>query len=43
MSKLNEHAIMEFKAAGWLDDSGAYIDEMQAMLCEHVLELLTVF
>ena len=34
---------MEFKAAGWLDDSGAYIDEMQAMLCEHVLELLTVF
>ena len=43
MSKLNEHAIMEFKAAGWLDDTGAYIDEMQAAICEHVLELLTVF
>ena len=27
MSKLNEHARMEFKAAGWLDDTGAYIDE----------------
>ena len=34
---------MEFKAAGWLDDSGAYIDEMQGAICEHVLELLTVF
>ena len=43
MSKLNEHAIMEFKAAGWLDDTGAYIDEMQGAICEHVLELLTVF
>ena len=43
MSKLNEHAKMEFKAAGWLDDTGAYIDKWQGMLCEHVLELLTVF
>ena len=43
MSKLNEHARMEFKAAGWLDDTGAYIDEMQGSICEHVLELLTVF
>ena len=43
MSKLNEHAKMEFKAAGWLDDTGAYKDEMQAAICEHVLELLTVF
>ena len=36
MSKLNEHAIMEFKAAGWLDDSGAYIDEMQEIGRAHV-------
>ena len=43
MSKLNEHAKMEFKAAGWLDDTGAYKDEMQGAICEHVLELLTVF
>ena len=43
MSKLNEHARMEFKAAGWLDDTGAYLDEMQGAICEHVLELLTVF
>ena len=43
MSKLNEHARMEFKAAGWLDDTGAYKDEMQGAICEHVLELLTVF
>ena len=43
MSKLNEHAKMEFKAAGWLDDTGAYKDEMQGAICEHLLELLTVF
>ena len=43
MGKLNEHAIMEFRAAGWLDDTGAYKDEMQAAICEHVLELLKLF
>ena len=43
MSKLNEHARMEFKAAGWLDDTGAYKDEMQGMICEHVLKMLQVF
>jgi len=34
---------MEFKAAGWLDETGAYKDEMQGMICEHVLQLLKVF
>lgn len=43
MSNLNQHAIMEFKAAGWLDETGAYKDEMQAAICEHVLQLLRVF
>jgi hypothetical protein len=43
MSNLNKHAIAEFKAAGWLDDTGAYIDEMQGAICEHVLDLLRVF
>lgn len=43
MSNLNKHAIAEFKAAGWLDDTGAYVDEMQEALCKHVLELLRVF
>ena len=43
MSNLNKHAIAEFKAAGWLDETGAYVDEMQADICEHVLNLLRVF
>ena len=43
MSNLHKHALAEFRAAGWLDETGAYIDEMQGMLCEHVLTLLRVF
>lgn len=43
MSNLKQHAIAEFKAAGWLDDTGTYVDEMQGALCEHVLNLLQVF
>lgn len=43
MSNMHKHALMEFKAAGWLDETGAYKDEMQAAICEHVLELLKVF
>ena len=43
MSNLHSHALAEFRAAGWLDGTGAYRDEMQAALCKHVLELLKVF
>ena len=43
MSNLEKHALMEFKAAGWLDESGNYTDEMQEMICRHVLALLDVF
>ena len=43
MSNLHKHALMEFKAAGWLDDNGEYCDEMQEMICRHVLALLDVF
>jgi hypothetical protein len=34
---------MEFKAAGWLNGSGEYCDEMQGAICAHVLKLLDVF
>ena len=37
------HAIREFRAAGWIDDSGEFNDEMQEMICNHVLKLLEVF
>jgi len=43
MSNLHKHALMEFKAAKWLDDNGNYIDDMQEAICTHVLKLLEVF
>ena len=43
MSNYEKHALMEFKAAGWLKDDGTYCDEMQEMICRHVLALLDVF
>ena len=43
MSNLHEHALTEFKVAGWLDDSGKYTDEMQEMICTHVLKLMDLF
>lgn len=43
MSNIEKHALMEFKAAGWLDEDGNYLDEMQESICRHVLALLDVF
>ena len=43
MSNYKNHAMMEFRAAGWLDENGKFIDEMQEMICNHVLKLLDVF
>jgi hypothetical protein len=43
MSNYRKHAFMEFKAAGWLDDKNQFKDEMQGLICEHVLKLLEVF
>ncbi len=43
MSNTQTHALTKFKAAGWLDDDGNYIDEMQEAICNHVLELIKVF
>ncbi|NBX88051.1 MAG: hypothetical protein EBQ97_05985 [Bacteroidetes bacterium] len=43
MSNLHKHALMEFKAAKWLDDNGKYCDDMQEAICAHVLKLLEVF
>jgi hypothetical protein len=43
MSNYEKHALKEFRAAGWIDENGQYIDEMQEMICRHVLALLDVF
>jgi hypothetical protein len=43
MSNYKSHALTEFRAAGWLKEDGTYTDEMQQLICEHVLKLLEVF
>ena len=43
MSNLHKHALTEFRAAGWTDENGKFKDEMQEMICNHVLKLLDVF
>jgi hypothetical protein len=43
MSNLITHARNEFRAAKWINDNGEYCDEMQGMICDHVLKLLEVF
>ena len=37
------HAMMEFRAAGWLKPDGTYTDDMQQLMCTQVLELLAKF
>jgi len=43
MNNYEKHAWLEFKAAGWVDDNNKFDDEMQEMICTHVLKLLDVF
>lgn len=43
MSNYEKHALGEFRAAGWIDENGNYCNEMQEMICRHVLALLDVF
>lgn len=43
MNNYHKHAMVEFKAAGWIDENGKFIDEMQEAICKHVLKLLDVF
>lgn len=43
MSNYKTHAMNEFRAAGWIDSEDNYTDEMQELMCNHVLALLDVF
>lgn len=38
-----DFAQREFRAAGWTDENGEFKDEMQKMICDHVMDLLKVF
>ena len=41
--KTLDHALMEFRAAGWVDSEGKFKDEMQQIVCDGVMKLLMVF
>ena len=43
MNNFEKHAREEFRAAGWMDENGDIKDEMQAMICANVLDLLNLF
>ena len=43
MNVYEKFAREEFRAAGWTDENGDIKDEMQAMICAGVLDLLNVF
>ncbi len=43
MSNYQSHAMREFRAAGWCDKDGKFNDDMQELICKHVLKLLDVF
>lgn len=40
---LTKHAMSEFVAAGWCDADGNFECDMQKLMCENVLDLLSVF
>lgn len=43
MNNYESHALQEFRAAGWVDESGKFVDDMQEMLCKQVVDLLNLF
>ena len=43
MNVFEKFAREEFRAAGWMDENGNIDDEMQALICAGVLDLLNVF
>ena len=43
MNNFEKHARAEFRAIGWMDERGNFEDEMQAMICANVVDLLNMF
>lgn len=43
MNNYEAHAWKEFRAAGWIDENNNFKDNMQDMICRHVIKLLNVF
>lgn len=38
-----DHAMLEFRAAGWVDETNNWTDDMQQAICEGVLRLINQF
>jgi hypothetical protein len=43
MNNYEAHAWKEFRAAGWTDENNNFKDNMQEMICRHVIKLLNAF
>jgi hypothetical protein len=43
VNNYESHALQEFRAAGWVDENGKFIDDMQEMMCKQVIDLLNLF
>lgn len=43
MSNLLNHAMIEFRAAKFIDENNQYCDEMQESICKNVLRLIEIF
>ena len=43
MNNFEKHARAEFQAVGWMDENGKFKDEMQALICADILDLLNLF
>lgn len=43
MNNFEKHAREEFRAAGWMDENGKFIDEWQELICAQVVDLLNMF
>ena len=43
MNNYHKHALREFKAAGWTNEDGSFKDEMQGLICSHVMKMIDIF
>lgn len=43
MNNYKNHALREFRAAGWVNETGEFIDKYQEAICNDVLNLLELF
>ena len=40
---LKQHALREFRAAGWTNEDGTFKDDMQEAICSDAMEIIDIF